>query len=688
MILTHAALYGQQLTRSSIYDEGGGSGPTPLTFEQAAVATVRRPRARVTITWSGPDIDNIEVTGIDGTRLNGMHENRPWLPRQIADSITSVPKKWFHLDGSTPINQMYLGPSTEESAASNQVGWWGAEVAGVGGVFTNPQKIQIRFSSSPIKALLVVGDSAYQEYPVDFTIQVFKDFDLLYTVKVTENDAVTWEHTVTEDIFSANIIILTITKWSRAGTVAKIAECYTSIQEVYDGDEIVSLSILEEMEIREGSLPIGNISSNELELELNNVDDKFFPGNVAAEYHESVKKNRKIFVELGFYIEGRGEVFVPMGTYWSGDWKVQELGTTASTTARDRMEFLRKSTFYPGTLFENVTLYDLAQTVLEDAQTVIPTLEYNISTDLQANKYIIPRAWFKKTSHFDALRDIAAACLGRVYADRDGIIQVLGPVEPGESSRTITSENYFERTQPANSEDIANRIEVTTQPLVSKTLETVYTSSEDIQIQVGTLQKFTCVYSSPPVTDAVASPEYPDDGAASVTIDGSTKYYAWGADVYVNCAIAGLFRIKIEGIPYEVGGKEIIVSEDSDSKFEYGEQRYEYKDNHLVQSRELAKDIADSLLASFKDPGKDIDIDWRGNPNVKLADIVQLPQYVKNGYSNYADVSVYRQKISFDGGLRSELSGRRIRSIVSSYQDTDEATTVWQDTDDATTIQG
>ena len=46
---------------------------------------------------------------------------------------------------------------------------------------------------------------------------------------------------------------LEITKWSHAGRQAKILEFFTSIQEVYEGDDIILVHLLEEREVSQGA---------------------------------------------------------------------------------------------------------------------------------------------------------------------------------------------------------------------------------------------------------------------------------------------------------------------------------------------------------------------------------------------------------------------------------------------------
>ena len=79
-------------------------------------------------------------------------------------------------------------------------------------------------------------------------------------------------------------------------------------------------------------------------------------------------------------IGGEAE-WVPLGTFWAIDWDTQDDALEAQVRARDRLELLRKSTFEPGAVEQNVSLYDLAEAVLRDAG--LKEDEYAIDEDLQ-----------------------------------------------------------------------------------------------------------------------------------------------------------------------------------------------------------------------------------------------------------------------------------------------------------------
>jgi len=233
---------------------------------------------------------------------------------------------------------------------------------------------------------------------------------------------VKWDKTLTTSIDTCQKVELIIKKWNTPFRVVKISEFYTAITKTYYDDDILSLKLLEESEIADGSLPVGNISCNELDLKLQNVENRFFWGNTASPLHTLIKINRRIQAWIGIELADSTIYYVLLGTFFSGDWDAEELGTSVSTAARDRMELLRKADYEISPLSENITLYDLAELVLNDAKTKIADLEWNISTDLQ--NFTLPYGWFKKQSYFECIKQIAGACMGRAYMDRDDVLQI------------------------------------------------------------------------------------------------------------------------------------------------------------------------------------------------------------------------------------------------------------------------
>jgi uncharacterized protein (TIGR02145 family) len=96
------------------------TGMSLATLRAESKETVRRPIAKVRITWTDPLIDLSIQTTTTG-------DNRVSYPTQVADLVTDVPKKWFSTNSGPVTNADFFPmPSTLQEARRWQVGWWGS----------------------------------------------------------------------------------------------------------------------------------------------------------------------------------------------------------------------------------------------------------------------------------------------------------------------------------------------------------------------------------------------------------------------------------------------------------------------------------------------------------------------------------------------------------------------------------
>jgi hypothetical protein len=339
--------------------------------------------------------------------------------------------------------------------------------------------------------------------------------------------------------------------------------------------------------------------------------------------------------------------WVPLGTFWSLDWDSPDDSLEATVTARDRMELLRKGTYQTSQVQQNKTLYQLAEDVLQDAG--LNSSEYVIDTDLQS--IVVPYAWFNPVSHREALRKIAEAGLAAAFQNRDGKIQIESwLITDDEPVLEITEDDYFPPLRaPSRQDQVANEIIVDTQPLrPASTEEEVYRSNEPITIPGNTTKTITAFYNKTPVIDAAASLYNPPAGVSIV----EATYYGWGAAVKVQNTNASDAQVTliISGKPLTVQNKERAIARDEASILENGVLRFEFPANPLVQTLTQAQAIADALLVSVKDPRRDIEVDWRGNPALLLGDRVTVKG---------KDYHVIRQEIDWAGYMQARLTGRK-----------------------------
>ena len=193
---------------------------------------------------------------------------------------------------------------------------------------------------------------------------------------------------------------------------------------------------MEEREIGDGSLPIGNISANELDLSLQNISiikdgeaiiDPFFPSNPDSYLHNVIKKNRRVRAWIGILLSDASIEYIPLGTFWTGDWSAEEQESTVSTSARDRMELLRAAICSTLPVYESVTLYDLAENLLNNAKTAIPMPDLTWEIDVALQLITVPYGYFPRQDYFACIKQLVTACMGQAYMSRGDVLIITGP---------------------------------------------------------------------------------------------------------------------------------------------------------------------------------------------------------------------------------------------------------------------
>ena len=272
--------------------------PVTSEFLELIRADARQIKAKVEISYTDPMIDqSIDVEASENANVS--------YPTQTADSVSQVPYKWMSLDGSCTLDGSYHLAPIAGDLNRYQFGWWGAQVAGADGSFVSPYpSLTVMHLPRPVHTLTVTGDGARGEYPRDFTIALYAEDDtLLHTQTITANTDIAWSLNLPAPVLDVAKQVLTITKWSQPSRQAKIVEFFTSVQESYLADDLTFIQLLEEREVSQGSLPVGNISSNEISIGLVNNNKKFDPDNPYSPLNQMLKPNRRIQVWLGIDIE-------------------------------------------------------------------------------------------------------------------------------------------------------------------------------------------------------------------------------------------------------------------------------------------------------------------------------------------------------------------------------------------------
>jgi hypothetical protein len=117
--------------------------------------------------------------------------------------------------------------------------------------------------------------------------------------------------------------------------------------------------------------------------------------------------------------------------------------------------------------------------------------------------------------------------------------------------------------------------------------------------------------------------------------------------------------IEVTTQPIDSSGNKLegttVIAKDDDNITENGLLKFEFPENPLVQTVEMAQEIADRLLVEYKDALRNLELEWRGNPALLLGDVITVQDSRERN-----DYRVARQEIEYTGALRAQLSGRRV----------------------------
>lgn len=279
-------------------------------FDAAAASTCPNPKSALDILWTDPFV-------LSGMTVETDDEGHiSWHDPHVVDLEKSTPHKYFILDNSAVLDgTFFLCPSTIAEAVENQFGWYSDSVCDETGAFSGAlphPSVIVRFADPrPIKQLVVVGEPTIGQFPDDFDIAIYdEDDNELYSDNYTGTAVETLIDLSSEGINAAKYAILTINHWYPGGTMAKIVEFFGTVSDTIGADDIVTMSIIEEREMNSGSLPIGNLSCNEIDIEIQNirlvresgevVEDPFFPDNSASYLSRQMTPNIRITPFIGF----------------------------------------------------------------------------------------------------------------------------------------------------------------------------------------------------------------------------------------------------------------------------------------------------------------------------------------------------------------------------------------------------
>ena len=491
------------------------------------------------------------------------------------------------------------------------------EISGAGGDLSTPPSIEISYSTRTVYHIRIYGDEAWNDYPVDFTVELFYGGAYHTEISITGNDNVDYFYTLPTERAGVTKAKLTITKWSEETRPCKIYEFFTGEIIMLNEDDIYSAYLLEEDSYQSNSLPVGKTSSNQISLSF--YDD----GSI-----QNSKMKRNKLISLRVSAENNGVLYpVDMGNYYSKEWQRDTLNDMFSVIGLDMLSITAEDQYY-ATVAKNQTAYDVLLSIMTASR--IPAYMFYIDPNFV--DYDIPVALMPLTSQQKAIDKVMEMTLGSCYYDRkSGRALMLAPssaASAGISQKTYTNlDHVMEGTyEPVELNEIATVFEIKYYEMViTSSPENVIESTEEINIEGGLTEEIILDFPKDYVSvDEVSTPVITQSDTG-LSVLSWTAYVGYISIMITNSSINAqtITSITVSGKPVTAISHK-YSTEDAEAIESYGRIVFEM-DNQLVQSYARAKAIGDELKDKSVEPGGKIVSNLWGAPYAHIGDTVTVP---------------------------------------------------------------
>lgn len=522
-------------------------------------------------------------------------------------------------------------------------GWWSASHSDANGnvnealTVTYPQQVYVR-------TVWFVAERGY--FPTDFSIDLRVASGWQTILTVTDNNSHVWVNHLDNALWASGVRIR-ISKIATPNNPVKIYQFGVPYRLCLDDDDFEDMQILEEVTSQSG-VPLGNVTSNELNVSVRNDHRWLTPSNEDSPFKYDLKPGVKLYPYIGLEILPNQFEFVPMGKFISSDWTMPEQSVFASITGYDRLYELAQQPMPKIPVVTNTTIKGLLETIF---------LAYGLSpSDFIIDETLtqpIQMGWLPRENFFDAMGIISEAGNCAITTDRYNRIIVINNFQEPEPIADITSDkDVFELTNPHSYLSIYSGVKVGYKvPVESEIKQVLSVTGLEVQAGVTTLKNIP--FSQGPV---IRLEYYRIKQSSNIKIL-SIINDAWTCDIEVQNLSGSPKKIDIEayGLTVETLDVEFTLR-DSEAVNMIGERLYEVN-NPLIQSDYVAKLYARSLLQYLKQPNATFKGRIRGNPALELFDIVKAD----NIAANMKDIIICptRLEYHYDGGLEVTIEGRK-----------------------------
>lgn len=643
------AVVNKNIEGDSLEASFGSVDSLPVTISEATEMTnvhtqmdnmtLRQVHGKVEIVFTNPLLDN-DVT-------YSASETYPITdPQTLADGIEGPKYKYMSMHRNDLSGKFHVVDSED----IQQLGWWGNTLSDSQGVLVSAPTITVDFIERPVADLKVVGDKMLNNYPVDFDIRLKNAYNEVFVEQVRGNTNVTWLKSIPE-VTQIVQLQLVIYKISQPNSPAMLQEFFTAVKRVYTGQQIVSIDLLEELKANSNEAPLGYVTSNEIDIIIDNTKHEFNVDNPNSPIRKLMKKNRRVRAWLGVEIIKDNIEWHQLGEFWSTAFSAPDDDVIATITARDLLEKMRFVDFEDSIVYENKSAYYLFDMLLKGYG--LREGEYYVDNAL--SNIIFPYSWFPKDTYRAALEHLAQSVDVHVYCDKTGkvIVNADNPT-PDVMYVFDDDKNVIKKDYPLRSSDSINYVEVQVSSWSVGDVEELYYDNEAFTIPAGQTVIRAVEFSTQPCKEITSV-----SLGATTGVDINYETRSWGAILTLtnnNAVAKDVDSITITGKALINTGKKSVIAKDDKAIKEDGKISITVS-HDFIQTTSYATQLSESVLLTYLGAVKNIQLETRGNIALRLLDRVTVKGQFDDEPTEY---KIIRQNIKWDGSLSATQDGALI----------------------------
>lgn len=404
---------------------------------------------------------------------------------------------------------------------------------------------------------------------------------------------------------------------------------------IFSEDDIIDINIVEEI-ANETDTPIGNVCSNELNLELLNKNHIFTLTNKDSILSGKILPNVKCEVLFNVYVDDMNFETIKMGTFYLEDCKSSSNTLSTIITAYDRLYGLYDLTAPDIPIQHNIRVNDLFGLFFNKLG-LSKNKDYIIDDSLSS---IINIAWLEDSKVGNCIKSLSTSCACIVYVNRNNQIVVKDQLKLNKYDYVLSEDTQIS--------DIVN-VPAYNEMCSSVELEYNIPSVNNDMVEVLNISEFTLQ----PGINKLSNLKFSKSPVQNITgievIQGSNVFIY---DYLVNANSMDLelnnmqgqeqtVSIKVYGITIDLTTA-YIIKKDDELVNTIGE-RPMHVTSYLLQDNNISQEYTNVLLSMVTNFGSTMDIALRGNPLIEIADIINIsaPTYsivesvipIKNTYS-------------------------------------------------------